>query len=76
MTTGFDRALPIAHLHDLFKRDANTYELIWRSAPRSAFETEREYAQWNRRYSGQLVAPQVAGPVCSRMPQVLCQKPQ
>ena len=55
MTTGLDRALPIGHLQDLFERDATTYELIWRSAPRSAFETEREYAQWNRRYSGQPV---------------------
>jgi hypothetical protein len=55
MTSAFDRALPVAHLRDLFKRDAKTYELIWRSAPRSAFESEREHAQWNRRYSGQPV---------------------
>jgi hypothetical protein len=61
MTTAFERALPIAHLQDLFKRDAKTYELIWRSAPRSAFESEREYAQWNRRYSGQPVLGRPGG---------------
>jgi hypothetical protein len=55
VTRAFDRALPIAHLQDLFKRDAKTYELTWRSAPRSAFESEREYVRWNRRYSGQPV---------------------
>jgi hypothetical protein len=55
MTKVNDRVIPIAHLGDLFERDAETYELIWRSAPRSAFESEREYAQWNRRYSGQPV---------------------
>jgi hypothetical protein len=55
MTRAFDRALPILHLQDLFERDAKTYELIWRSAPRSAFESDREYAQWNRRYCDQPV---------------------
>jgi hypothetical protein len=55
MTTAFDRALPIAHLGDLFNRDAKTHELIWRSAPHSAFKSERDHAQWNRRYSGQPV---------------------
>jgi hypothetical protein len=55
MTKVNDHAVPVARLSDLFERDAKTYELIWRSAPRSAFESEREYAQWNRRYSGQPV---------------------
>lgn len=55
MTRAFERALPIVHLQDLFERDAKTYELIWRSAPRSAFESDREYAQWNRRYCDQPV---------------------
>ena len=55
MTRAFDRALPNAHLRDLFQRDAKTHELRWRSAPRSSFESEREYAQWNRRYSGEPV---------------------
>jgi hypothetical protein len=55
MTRAFDRALPIALLGDLFTRDAKTHEPRWRSAPRSAFKSEREYAQWNRRYSGQPV---------------------
>lgn len=55
MSKAFDRALPIAYLGELFTRDAKTYELRWRSAPRSAFRSQREYAQWNRRYSGQLV---------------------
>jgi hypothetical protein len=55
MTRAFDRALPVAHLGDLFKRDAETSQLVWRLAPRSAFKSERDYAQWNRRYSGQTV---------------------
>jgi len=55
MSRAFDHALPIAHLRDLFQRDAKTHELRWRSAPRSFFESEREYAQWNRRYSGEPV---------------------
>ena len=55
MTTGLDRALPVAYLQDRFNRDAKTHELIWRSAPRSAFKSKRDYAQWNRRYSGQPV---------------------
>ena len=55
MTRAFDRALPITHLGDLFTRDAKTHELRWRSAPRSAFKSERDYVQWNRKYSGQPV---------------------
>jgi hypothetical protein len=55
MTRAFDRALPVVHLGDLFKRDAKTSELRWRSAPRSAFKSERDCARWNRRYSGQPV---------------------
>ena len=55
MTKVNDHAVPVARLSDLFERDAKTYELTWRSAPRSAFESEREYVRWNRRYSGQPV---------------------
>jgi hypothetical protein len=55
MTKAFGRALPVAHLSDLFERDAKTYELKWRSAPRNAFKSERDKARWNRRYCGQSV---------------------
>jgi hypothetical protein len=41
--TDFDRALPIAYLGDLFNRDAKTHELIWRSAPRGAFKSDRDW---------------------------------
>ena len=53
MTRAFDRALPIARLGELFELDANTSQTVWLSAPRSAFKSERDYVQWNRRYSGQ-----------------------
>jgi hypothetical protein len=55
MTKVNHHVVPVARLSDLFERDAKTYELMWRSAPRSAFESDREYAQWNRRYCDQPV---------------------
>jgi hypothetical protein len=55
MTKAFGRALPVAHLSDLLERNAKTYELKWRSPPRSAFKSARDHAQWDRRYSGQPV---------------------
>ena len=55
MTKLNDHAVPVARLSDLFERDAKTYQLIWRSAPRSAFNNERDYVQWNRRYCNQPV---------------------
>ena len=54
-------AVPIVHLGHLFERDAETNELRWLSAPRSSFESEREYAQWNRKYSGQPVLAMPGG---------------
>jgi hypothetical protein len=53
--------LPNAHLGGLFERDAKTHELRWRSAPRSSFESERDHARWNRRYSGEPVLEKPGG---------------
>jgi hypothetical protein len=50
-----DYAIPVARLSELFERDAKTWELMWRMVPRSAFRSQREYAQWNRRFCNQPV---------------------
>src|SRR5579863_638241 len=61
MTRAFDRALPVAHLRDLFERDAKTHQLIWREASPSAFKSERDCAVWNRKFSGQPVFGRLGG---------------
>jgi hypothetical protein len=55
MTKMIARVAPIERLFDHWKRLADARGIVWREAPREAFNSIRDWKRWNERYRGKPV---------------------